>query len=167
MTTDTEVIEKIEILFAVEGHKRHFQADAHPKLTVAEFAVIAAKKGEIGELVEIFVEDADDPLGPELILVEHLSAHFAPLHVARPGLIRTTVGYQTRHVEKLFRPSATIGRIIEWAIGPDGFKLEGTPADYQLKHDGVVLSADEHLGQVAGKHKAVELDLVFKVKPQG
>src|SRR5690242_3341769 len=118
MTQETEVIEPVQIVFAAEGHRRHFEADIHPRTTVAEFGLAAAKKGGIEETVEVFLEDAGEPLAPELVLVEQLSLKFAPLHVARPGLIRTTVHYQTRQVRRDFRPSVTVGRIIEWAIGP-------------------------------------------------
>jgi hypothetical protein len=62
--------------------------------------------------------------------------------------------------------------VIEWAIGAGGVQscgkpLDGTIADYQLKHDSDVLSPDDHLGQVVRGQKAVRLSLVFKVKPQG
>jgi hypothetical protein len=167
-----EVIEKIEILFAIEGRPRHFSADAHPKMTIAEFAKLAAKEGQIEEAVDIFLEDAEAPLEGHLILIEQLPTRFAPLHVARPGKITVTVEYQGQPTEHVFQPSVTIARVIEWAIGPGGVgsngkPLEGTVADYQMKHDGEVVSPDDHLGQVARGKKAVNLALVFKVKPQG
>ena len=167
MDTETTVLARTEIVFSVEGHASHFAAEIEPGTTVVEFAVIAAAAGQIEEVVEVFIEDGDAPLEGPLILLEHLSARFAPLHIARPGLIRTTVEYNGRKVERPFRPNVTIARVIEWAIGKDGLDLEGGPADYQLKNDGEVLSPDQHLGQVAHDDKCVELDLVFKIKPQG
>jgi hypothetical protein len=167
MSAEVEVIEMVEIVFAVEGHNRHFTAEIAPKTRVSEFAKIATQVGQIDEVVEVFLEDGEHPLLGELVLVENLSERFAPLHVARPGLIKTSVEYNGRRVERAFRPSATAARITEWAIGKKELNLEGGPADYQLKHKGQVLSPDQHLGQVADGHKAIELDLVFKLKPQG
>ena len=167
MTAEVEVIEKIEIIFAVEGHTRHFTTEIHPKTTVLEFAAVAAQAAQIEEIVEVFLEDNEHPLQGDLLLVQSLSERFAPLHVARPGLIKTSVEYNGRRVERAFRPSVTIARIIIWAIGKDALNLDSGPADYQIKHNGQVLSSDLHLGQVAGDHKAIELALVFKMKPQG
>jgi len=167
MSTDETVIDQIEVVFAVEGHMKHFAATIGPDVKVSEFAAIAAAAGQIEEMLEVFVENADAPLDGHLILIEHLSATFAPLHAARPGAIKTTVEYNGRKVERAFRPNATIGRVIEWAIGKNGLDLEGGPADYQLKYRGEVLSPDQHLGQIAHGEKSVDLFLVFKIKPQG
>lgn len=164
MTTDRE---NVEVVYAVEGHTRHFTTQISPKLKVAEFAALAAKAGQLDGAVEIFLEDSEQPLNDDLVLVEHLSSRFAPLHACRPGLIKTTVNYNGRQVERAFRPNVTVAHVIRWAIGKDGLDLEGGPADYQLKHKGQVLCPDDHLGQVAHGKKCVEFDLVFKVKPQG
>lgn len=168
MPNEVVVVEEIEILFAVQGHRQHFGKHVDRRITVAEFSEIAARAGGIEETVEVFLEDADDPLASELILVEQLRIEFAPLHVARHrAKIAVKVEYNLRHVEREFRPNATVERITRWAIGPDGFNLEGDPSDYQLKYDGEVLPPDMHLGQVPHPHHEVTLDLVFKVKPQG
>lgn len=69
-------------------------------------------------LLEVYVEDAEEPLGHDsVLLIEHLSVEFAPLHVAKPGKIATTVRYQRRHVEHPFRPSATTAKVTRWAVG--------------------------------------------------
>lgn len=160
------VTECIAIVFAAEGQAGHHDAEIGPTTTVKEFIDIAVIKTGIEGLLEVYVEDAEEPLGHELILVEHLSIEFAPLHVAKPGKIATTVRYQgNRHVEHAFRPAATIAKVTKWAVG----KLAPTedPSDFQLKHDGNVLPPDSHLGQAAHGEKSIVLDLVFKVKPQG
>jgi hypothetical protein len=165
---NVEVVELTEILFTVQGRREPLGERVHPRITVVEFAAIAAKAGGIEETVEVFVEDAEDPLGGELILVEQLSVDFAPLHIARPNSkIAVTVEYNARDIEREYRSSATIDKITRWAIGPEGFGLEGDPSDYQLKHDGEVLPPETHIGQVDHPHHRVKLDLVFKVKPQG
>ncbi|UPJ68528.1 hypothetical protein [Bradyrhizobium sp. 191] len=160
-----EVVERVAVVFATEGHAGHHDAEIGPTTTVKEFVDIAATKAGIEGLLEVYAEDAEEPLGHELILVEHLSAEFAPLHVATPGKIATTVRYQARQVEHPFRPAATIAKVTKWAVE----KLAPTedPSDFQLKHDGKVLPPDSHLGQAAHGAKSIVLDLVFKVKPQG
>lgn len=159
--------QKVEILFAAEGHVHHFGVNVGPHITVGEFLAAAAAESGMVELVEVFVEDSDEPLASALLLVEQLPASFAPLHVGTRGTIKTTVEYNNRKVVREFRPSATIARIIRWAIGPEGLNLEGNPADFQIKHGGKVVPPTTHLGQISRGEKAVHLHLVFKVKPQG
>ncbi len=160
-----EVVEQLDVLFAAEGHPGHYSAEIGPTTTVREFVEIAETKTGINGLLEVYVENGDEPLGHDLLLVEHLSIEFAPLHVAKPGKIETTVRYQGRHVERAFRPAATIEKVTVWAVEKLGITED--PNDFQLKHDGKVLAPDSHLGQVAHDKKSVVLDLVFKIKPQG
>ena len=162
-----ETEDRVEILFAAEGHAKHFGVNVGPRITVKEFAVAAASAAGIEGIVEVFLEDADAPLRPELLLIEHLAVDFPPLHLARPGKIKTTVHYGRRHVEHHFTPNTTITKTIAWAFSQKELELEGSPADFQLKHDKKVLSPDLHLGQVAHGAKEISLELVFKVKPQG
>lgn len=158
-------VERVTVVFATEGQAGHHDAEIGPTTTVKEFVEIAVMKTGIEGLLEVYVEDAEEPLGHDSVLIEHLSVEFAPLHVAKPGKIATTVRYQGRHVEHPFRPSATAAKVTRWAVG----KLAPTedPIDFQLKHDGHVLPPDSHLGQAARGEKSIVLDLVFKVKPQG
>jgi hypothetical protein len=167
MTEVAETIENVEIFFAVEGHAAHQQAQVHSAITVREFVEIARTKAGIAELVLVYVEDAQDSLGDELIVVEQLTVEFAPLHVATRGKIKTTVRYQRNDIEREFSPATRAETVTRWAAGPHGFNLQGDPSDFQLKHDGHVVAPDDHLGQVACGKKHVTLELVFKEKPQG
>jgi len=160
------VAERLAVVFAVEGQPGHHDVDVGSGTTVKEFIDIVVSKTGIEGLLEVYVEDAEEPLHHDLVLIEHLSIEFAPLHVAKLGKIETTVRYQgSRHVEREFRPAATIDKVTKWAVK----QLAPTedPSDFQLKHDGKVLPPDSHLGQAAHGQKAIVLDLVFKVKPQG
>lgn len=167
MTEVAETIENIEIFFAVEGHAAHRKAQVHPAITVREFVEITKTTAGVAELVAVYLEDAQDPLGDELVVAEQLTIEFAPLHVATHGKIKTTVRYQSKEIHREFSPATRIETVTRWAAGPHGFKLQGDPSDYQLKHDGHILSPDDHLGQVAHGKKHVTLELVFKEKPQG
>lgn len=158
-------VERVTVVFAAEGQAGHHDVEIGPSITVKEFVEIAITKTGIEGLLEVYAEDAEEPLGHDSVLIEHLSVEFAPLHVAKPGKIETTVRYQGCHVEHPFRPSATAAKVTRWAVG----RLAPTedPIDFQLKHDGKVLPPDMHLGQAAHGEKSIVLDLVFKVKPQG
>ena len=157
----------VEVLFTAEAHVKPFAVAVGPSATVKEFAKIAAATAKLDEPVEVYLEDSDQPLGTGLVLLQNLSSTFTPLHVARPGKIKTTVEYNGGGITDDFRPSVTIARVLRWAIGPQGFNLDKPASDFQLKHKGEVLSPDNHLGQIAGGQKKITLHLVFKVKPQG
>ena len=168
MPNEVEVMERIEILFAVQGCGQPMSQMVDSRMTVAEFGAVAARAALVEDEVEVFLEDDDEPLVGGLVLVEHLAAKFAPLHVARRGAtIMVTIEYNGRTIEHAFRPNATVEKVIIWTIGPEGFGLEGGVGDYQLKLGGNVLSPGSHLGQVPHPHHKVKLDLVFKIKPQG
>lgn len=160
-----DIAAPLDVIFAVEGHHAHHCAPVPPGTTVRAFTQIAITATGIDELVEVFVENGDDPLDPDLVIIEHLSVEFAPLHVGKHGKVQVTVRYQNRPVEHAFRPAATIDRITTWAMQALG--LHEDPVDFQLKHEGKVLAPDMHLGQVVKGTKTAAFDLVFKIKPQG
>lgn len=156
-----------EILFAVEGERNPRNLSAPRDSTITEFVALVVRETGRGELVEVLVEDEDEPIAGERRIHELLEVGFKLIHVASKGHIKVKVDYATRAVEREFKPSATMERIIKWAISPKELNLEGGPEDFQLKDGNEVLPADAHLGQVAKGHKHVTLTLVFKVKPQG
>ncbi len=155
------------VVATVEGHQHHLELHVSPQLTAAEFAAAAAEKAGISGAMEVFIEDRDVPLVGNHPLLEQLPAEFVVLHVGTRSAIRVTFHFNGRAVHHEFLPSATIRTLTVWAVGSSGFNLEGSDSDYQLKHDGIVLEPDLHLGQITKGHKAIELDLVLKVKAQG
>ena len=159
--------ELVEIIFSVEGLAEPRTLRVPKTTTVGQFGKTASQDAGITGPVLIYLENSDEPLGAEGILLDHLPTTFAPFHVALHRDIRVNVRYQNAEKQRVFRPSATILRIIEWAIGPEGFGLTGDASDIQIKHDGQVVPKDYHLGQLARGDKTVTLDLVFNVKPQG
>lgn len=166
MNQETELIEKIEIFYSVEGHEKPFSEGIEQQATVSAFALLASKAAGLEGPVEVSLEDADTPLSDDSVLVEQLGG-FALVHVSRPGAILTTIHYNGRQAHCDFRPNVTIGRVTDWAIGPHGLKLEGEASDYQIKHNGHVVPPERHLGQITRGSKTVELELVWKMKPQG
>lgn len=162
-----EKVENVEIVYTTEIDKEPQMATINREMTAKEFSKVIAKQlGFSGEMF-VFLEDKEEPLHESDILVDHLSKKFAPIHVASPGSITVTVRYQDRSIESAFKPSTTIMKVIEWAIGPTAFQLEGGAGGFQIKHNGIVEPPDRHLGQIAHGDKKVTLDLVFNIKPQG
>jgi hypothetical protein len=157
----------VEILFALEGERNPRSLKTDPDSTITEFIALVVKETSRGEFVEIIVEDEEETLSGDKRIREIVEADFKLIHVATKGDIKVTVQYSTRAVSREFRPSATMERIIKWAISPKELNLEGGPEDFQLKDGAEVLPPDVHLGQIAHGHKHVTLTLVFKVKPQG
>ena len=159
-------VEEVEVLYAVEGFRDPHSVKVKNDIKVAEFASLVSKNHGIAEETEILIEDEDDALGAEVVLLEAIGER--TVHVGhKHSKIKVIVEYQNRKIDREFRPSATIRKVLIWAVGPDGFKLEGKPTQYQLKHNGEVVPDDKHVGQVAQGAKEVTFVLVFRVKPQG
>jgi hypothetical protein len=156
-----------EVVFALEGERNPRSLKTHPDSSVTEFIALVVKDTGREEFVEVLIEDEDGVVPGEKPIRELFVAGFKLIHVATKGEIKVTIQYSTRSVSRDFRPSATMEKIIRWAISPEELNLEGGPEDFQLKDGNDVLPADVHLGQLTKGHKHVTLTLVFKVKPQG
>lgn len=155
------------VVIAVEGKRDNLEVLVSEIVTAAEFAIIASEQAGVPGLFEVFIEDRAEPLNSKDPLLQQLPEEFVVLHVATKGEIEVAFYFNGREARHQFKPSATILTLTNWAVGPSGLKLEGTPSDYQLKSSGEVLEPDLHLGQVTHGRKAVEFDLVLKVKAQG
>jgi hypothetical protein len=155
-----------EIIFTVEGdpepHSLQLGLDADARDALKAIGKALDRK----DLEEISLEDAGTPLPPKVRIAD-VTADGQILHVSTSGSIEVEVTYSNREVERDFRPSATIGTLIIWAISPTALNLEGDPSDFQLKLGKTILTPDQHLGAIAGGKKKVKLTLVFNVKPQG
>ncbi|WP_395015323.1 hypothetical protein [Dongia sp.] len=159
--------EKIDLLVVVEGEKQPRLVASRPEATVKEVLGLVAEGTGRADLVEVFLEDGDEPLIAERAIRDILKELDKLLHVATAGLVKVTVEYAQKSVSRTFRPSATMERIIRWAIQPNELAVAAPVEDLQLKLGKDVVPADTHLGQVTHGHKAVTFQLVFKVKPQG
>ena len=81
-----------------------------------------------------------------------------------------------RHIEderaRDFSPAATVGRVLAWALGPDGFNIpvEQRPEYGFLTCDkGAAVANDTHVGSLTGPDGGCDvcLSLVRKINPQG
>jgi len=157
---------KAEVMLVVEGESDARVLAVRPEATAAEVLEVVIREAGRTDLIEIFLEDADEPILAEMLLAELLAANKL-LHVGSKGLISVVVEYGQKQVSRQFRPSATMDKIVRWAIQPNELDVHAPIEDLQLKHGDDVLPGDLHLGQVTHGHKQAKFSLVFKIKPQG
>lgn len=158
---------RTELVFILEG-------EPEPKSILIEKAEpLEALLGRLNQvhgrddLEELCLEDEDEALDLERLLAMLQSGEFRLVHVGAKGKIKVVVTYNNREVEHAFRPSATLRRVIKWAISDKALNLDGEPTDFQLKLGEEILPPDTHVGQLSKRREPVRLSLVFKVKPQG
>jgi hypothetical protein len=133
-------------------------------------AAVAAKGGfPAGEAV-LFVEDEDEPLDFAAVVIdEHMGERIHHVHRARH--VEVTVFYQGREKNKSFRPSARVQRVLDWAVGRDGFNIDPAIApemELALHGQTVALPKSAHIGRfVHHPHHSVAFDLIRGVVPNG
>lgn len=155
-----------EILFALEGERKPLSLVLPADATFAH--LIEKVRVEMGrvEIEDVLFEDEDEVIELHHVVFERIVVdEFKLVHLATPGKIAVTVTFNGDAKEHDFRPSATMDKIVRWAMKT--FHLEGDPSDFQLKLGEDLLPAGEHLGQVVDGKKKVRLALVMKIKPQG
>jgi len=159
------IIEKRELLFAVEGVKAPQSLLLEADLTVAGLLERVRHATGRHDLVEALIEDEETALAHHELVFERITIEdFRLIHVASCGEITVTVAFNGVK-QRTFKPSATMAKIIRWAMYE--FGIEGDPSEFQLKVGDAVLPPGEHLGQVAHGAKEVRLALVMKIRPQG
>ena len=130
---------------------------------------IAKKTGIAVEEAILFVEDCEEPLALDLEIerLKHSHVH----HVHRARSIETTVYYQGQAKVKAFPPSARVQVVLEWAVGPEGFRIDPVIApEMELALHGHTneLPRQAHIGRYARHpHRKLVLDLIRGVVPNG
>jgi hypothetical protein len=138
--------------------------------TGREVIVEVAKKTGIGvEEAILFIEDTDEPLNLDLVIREDLigSVH----HVHRAKRVEVKVHYQNGTKEKVFSPSTRVQKVLDWAVGPEGFKIDPAIApemELALHGQSVNLPKQAHIGRyVQHPQHDLVLDLIRGVVPNG
>jgi len=130
---------------------------------------VAAMGGFPVEEGLLFVEDSEEPLDQAVAVLEDATRRMH--HVHRVRTVEVSVYYQDRPETKRFSPSTRIQRILDWAIGPDGFHLDATIApemELSLSGSTTPLPKGAHLGRyVHHPDQRLVLDLVRGVVPNG
>lgn len=123
------------------------------------YAEIKQRIGHHEHEVLVFIEDSDE---------EHALRDLEKLidglcvHAHRHKEVRAIVRYAGRSVQRVFRPSATVGRVKTWSLGEFGISpSDGAELMLQIAGTDVRPDVDVHLGALArhGQHE-VTFDLV-------
>lgn len=131
---------------------------------------VAAKAGFPAEQGFLFLEDSDEPVDLALLIVEE-NVRGRVHHVHRARQIEVTVFYKEHHKAKRFPPSARVQRVLDWAVGPDGFKIDPAIApemELALHEQTTALPKNAHIGRyVHHPHHVLALDLIRGIVPNG
>ena len=108
---DGEGLTDVEVIIVPQGS------------TGREVIVEVAKKTgiEVEEAI-LFIEDRDEPLDLDLVIREDAAQKVH--HVHRSRRIETLVHYQNGSKERAFSPSTRVQVVLDWAVGPEGFKID-------------------------------------------
>ncbi len=133
-------------------------------------AVVARKGGYPAEEALLFVEDGDEPLDLAVLVVDERMGERIH-HVHRARQIEVTVFYMAGQKSKTFRPATRVQQVLDWAVGPNGFKIDPSIApEMELAIHGQTtpLPKNAHIGRFVHhpEHK-LALDLIRGVVPNG
>jgi hypothetical protein len=162
----------IQILVEGEGLKDVAVVELPIGSTARQIVVAAAAKGGFpAEEAVLFLEDGDEPLDLAVVLLEEVHAGKVH-HVHRVRHIEVVVFYKERTIERRFRPSARVQRVLDWAVGPEGFKNIDPPIipemELALHKSTTALPKNAHIGRYVHHHQhRLELDLIRGVIPNG
>lgn len=119
----------------------------------------------------ILVEDQEMELPHDLSLEEAHIGNRSRVHVHRCHRVEVTVNFNAAHKARAFPPAATVERVKRWAVGPEGFGLQGVDATehlLQLCHSTTRPAEDTHIGSlVTFPDCGLCFDLVPKVRVEG
>jgi hypothetical protein len=133
-------------------------------------AAVAAQGGFPAEEALLFVEDEDEPLDVTLVVIdERMSERIHHVHRARH--IEVTVFYKDAQKSKTFRPATRVQQVLDWAVGPHGFRIDSAIApemELALHAQTMALPKNAHIGRfVRHPHHSLALDLIRGVVPNG
>ena len=133
-------------------------------------AAVAAKGGFPAEEAFLFVEEEDGPLDVAVIVVdERLGERVHHVHRARQ--VKVTVFYKGSDKEHTFRPATRVQQVLDWAVGPHGFKIDPSIApemELALHGHTAALPKTAHIGRfVHHPDHSLALDLIRGVVPNG
>jgi hypothetical protein len=134
-------------------------------------SAVAMKAGFSADEALLFLEDADEPVDIAVAVIDE--AHAGRIHhVHRLRQVEVKVFYKDQHIERRFRPAARVQRVLDWAVGPEGFKgidpVIVPELELALHGTTKALPKNAHIGRYVRHHQPhLELDLVRGVIPNG
>lgn len=165
----------IEVFVQVEGKQQITIVRIGAEVAVHELIEEVVRLGLLDPAhrteVATLLEDVEAELGLEDRLHTAGVKHRARMHFHRCRRIAVAVHFNGDSRQREFRPSASIGRIFEWAVGEKGFNLTPTDAvEHLLQITGTSQRPDEdaHVGTLTHAPAcAVSFDLVPKRRVEG
>lgn len=132
------------------------------KTTVGELIAKLSAPGAHTEEILLFQEDIDEPLRPEVLLID-IEEGKRNFHTNRHRKIKVTVHYNGQEPHHEFAPSATVRRVKEWAEHKFHIHDDDT-IEYSLQLCGTKITPPEHThsGSLLHGH---ECDLCFELRP--
>jgi hypothetical protein len=129
----------IDVFYQGEGVREieHIEIDSQDTFGTLRNRLIEKHGLPIGTL--LFLEDTDEPIAEAVIIVGHAGHAGVKAHVHRCHRIKVAVTFNNETVHHEFAPSATVGRVKQWAAV---HKFHMSEAE-----------AGEHVLQIAGTHE--------------
>jgi hypothetical protein len=160
---------QIEVLIDGEGFSEVALFEATQGAMAREIVSHGASLGRFAaEEALLFVEDGDEPILVEGVLIDESFATRVH-HVHRAKHIAVEVFYMAGQQHREFSPATRIQRVLEWAVGPHGFKIDPAIApemELALQGTTTALPKSAHIGRFA-HCSDVKLDLIRGVVPNG
>jgi hypothetical protein len=131
---------------------------------------VAVRGGFTVEGAALFVEDCENSIDLTVVLVEE-DVVGKVHHVHRSHRIEVGVFYQGLRLVKRFPPSARVQRVLDWAVGPEGFRIDPPIApemELALHSQTTALPKNAHIGRyIRHPHRELDFDLIRGIVPNG
>lgn len=162
---------EIEVIVEGEGLADVATVRVPQGAAAREIVIAVAAKGKFpAEEAFLFIEDTAEPLDLAAVIVEEKTAGKVH-HVHRAREIEVVVFYKEADKKRKFPPSTRVQRVLDWAVGPEGFNIDKaiTPEmELALRGQKEALPKNAHIGRyVRHPRHVLELDLIRGVVPQG
>jgi hypothetical protein len=139
-------------------------------VTGAIVAAVAVRGGFPVDGAALFIEDCEDSVDLTIVVVEEDVAGKVH-HVHRAHKIEVGVFYQGRKLTRRFAPSVRVQRVLDWAVGTDGFRIDPPIApemELALHGQTTALPKNAHIGRyIRHPHCELDFDLIRGIVPNG
>lgn len=174
MTQDEKsptVPESVRMSISVEGSGEVWALEVPGSLKVGDLQSHLADQHNRPNIKEmaVSVEDQEAPASSDTTLSDLVQgARRGRIHLHHCRRVMVTVEYNSKTHTRAFPPSATVHRVLIWAISKAAFDLEAEAHDLELQLSGAdaALQQNVHIGTLATDCQLM-LQLVPKDRPQG
>ena len=161
------------VFVSIEGEATALTAECGPLDKMAEVLDTLGRTHARQDLraFTISVEDSDDDTAATAAVQDALRGERrGRIHLHHCHRVNVAVEYNNRSLTHEVSPASTVQRVLKWAVGPQGFNVEGDIHDLALQVAGttVPLAPNVHIGTLLRDQRCdLSLELVPKDRPQG